>query len=164
MFLPRSATGSSTTIWGLTVARAFKSDRRTNERFVAEQEHGADRSQRFSVLRSRGLVVAGSGSGGSCSALSRRQRERWLAQLSNQDMQHDIRNPRIIITIRILLTITALMTLSGSLMGIYGTITQLQAWQDDPVSVIVAVLLSVLLLVGGGCLLRRSIKYDGHPA
>ncbi len=79
-------------------------------------------------------------------------------------MQHDIRNPRIILAIRILLTITALMTLSGSLMGMYGTITQLQAWQDDPVSVIVAVLLSVLLLVGGGCLLRRSIKYDGHPA
>ena len=79
-------------------------------------------------------------------------------------MQHDIRNPRIIRAIRILLTITALMTLSGSLMGMYGTITQLQAWQDDPVSVIVAVLLSVLLLVGGGCLLRRSIKYDGRPA
>jgi hypothetical protein len=96
--------------------------------------------------------------------LSRRKRERWLAQLSNQDMQHDIRNPRIILTIRILLTIGALLTLSGSLMGIYGTITQLEAWQDDPVSVIVAVLLSVLLLVGGGCLLRRGIKYDGHPA
>jgi hypothetical protein len=53
-------------------------------------------------------------------SLGRRKRERWLAQL-NQDMQHDIRNPRIILTIRILLTITALMTLSGSLMGMYGT-------------------------------------------
>ena len=79
-------------------------------------------------------------------------------------MQHDIRNLRIILAIRILLTITALLTLSGSLMGVYGTITQLQAWQADPVSVIVAVLLSILLLVGGGCLLRRGIKYDGHPA
>jgi hypothetical protein len=76
-------------------------------------------------------------------------------------MQHDVRNPRVIFAIRILLTMTALLTLSGSLMGMYGTITQLQAWQEDPVSVIVAVLLSVLLLVGGGCLLRRSIKYDG---
>lgn len=79
-------------------------------------------------------------------------------------MQSGIRNRRIFLTTRILLTITALTTLAGGLMGIYGTITQLQAWQDDPVSVIVAVLLSGLLLVGGGCLLRRSIKYDGHPA
>ena len=76
-------------------------------------------------------------------------------------MQSDIRNPRII---RIMLIIVALATLGGGLMGIYGIITQLQAWQAEPVSVIVAVLLSVLLLVGGGCLLQRGIKYDGHPA
>jgi hypothetical protein len=96
------------------------------------------------------------------SSLTRRKREGWLTELSNDYMQHDIRNPRIILGIRILLTITALLTLSGSVMGMYGTITQLQAWHEDPVAVIVAVLLSVLLLVGGGCLLRRSIKYDGR--
>jgi hypothetical protein len=79
-------------------------------------------------------------------------------------MQQNIRNPRIILAVRILVTITALLTLSGGLMGMYGTITQLEAWQDDHVSVIVAVLLSVLLLAGGVCLLRHSIKYNGHPA
>ena len=74
-------------------------------------------------------------------------------------MQSGIRKCRVI---RILLIMTALMTLGGGFMGIYGTITQWQAWQDDPASVVVAVLLSVLLLVGGGCLLRRGIKYQGH--
>ena len=98
------------------------------------------------------------------STVTRPECEQWLAELSNQHMQSGVRNPRVILVIRILLTITALMTLVGGLMGIYGTITQLQAWKADPVSVIIAVFLSVLLLVGGGCLLRRGIKYDGHPA
>ena len=96
-------------------------------------------------------------------ALRSLTREQWLTELSIPHMQSGIRNPRVILTIRILLTITGLLTLAGGLMGIYGIITHLQAWQGDPVSVIVAVLLTVLLLVGGGCLLRCSLKYDGHP-
>jgi hypothetical protein len=71
-------------------------------------------------------------------------------------MQPGIRNCRVI------LAVLALMTLGAGFMGIYGSITQLDAWQVDPGSVVVALLLSILLVVGGGCLLQRGIKYQGH--
>jgi hypothetical protein len=40
----------------------------TSDERIAEQEHGADRSQRFRSVQRRGPVAAGSG--GSCSSLA----------------------------------------------------------------------------------------------
>lgn len=66
--------------------------------------------------------------------------------------------------LRIALVASGLQTMAGSVMGIYGSVTQLQAWLVDPLSVIVGFSLSILLGVGGSCLVVRGIKYNGHPA
>lgn len=65
---------------------------------------------------------------------------------------------------RIVLVAIGLETIGASVMGMYGCVTQLQAWQVDPRSVIVGLSLSVLLAVGGGCLVGRGFKYNGRAS
>ncbi len=53
-----------------------------------------------------------------------------------------------------------------SFLVIFRAITQLRAWQGDALSYasIVALLLGVLLALGGGCLALRGIKHGSRAA
>ncbi len=61
-----------------------------------------------------------------------------------------------------MIVMAALMTLAGGVMGLYGSFPQLEAWQESPLVVVIALLLSGLLLAGGSCLFRRGIRYQGR--
>ena len=75
-------------------------------------------------------------------------------------MQTQIRN------VRLALTALGLWTVMLSFLVIFRAITQLQAWQGDALSdaCIVALLLGVLLALGGGCLAIRGIKHGCRAA
>ncbi len=68
--------------------------------------------------------------------------------------------------LRIVLIAIGLQTVAAGIMGIYGGITQLRAWQGDPLSgaSAVALLLGLLLGIGGVWLVLRGIKYRRHAA
>jgi hypothetical protein len=76
------------------------------------------------------------------------------------NMQTQIRNRRII------LTYLGLQTIAASAMPIYGGITQLRAWRDDPLfdASVVVLMLGILMTIGGVVLVRCGIKYQGHAA
>ena len=67
---------------------------------------------------------------------------------------------------RVVLIALGLQTIAASTMGIYGGVAQLRAWQGDPLSgaSIVALLLGILLAIGGGWLVLRGIKFQDHAA
>jgi len=68
--------------------------------------------------------------------------------------------------VRLTLTALGLWTVMLSFIVIFRATTQLRAWQGDALSdaSIVAILLGVLLAVGGGCLVVRGIKYQSRAA
>ncbi len=75
-------------------------------------------------------------------------------------MQTQIRN------VRITLATLGLWTIVAGFMDIFVAITQLRTWQGDPLSgaSIVALLLGVLLAVGGASLVVRGIKYQSSAS
>jgi hypothetical protein len=75
-------------------------------------------------------------------------------------MQNQIRS------VRLAITAVGLLTVMLSFIVIFRAITQLRAWQGDALSdaSIVALLLGVLLALGGGCLALRGMKYQRHGA
>lgn len=77
-----------------------------------------------------------------------------------RNMQNQIRY------IRLALIVLGLWTVTLSFMIIFGAIAQLRAWQGDALSdaSIVALLLGVLLTLGGGCLALRGIKFGSRDA
>jgi len=83
-----------------------------------------------------------------------------LKNCRNQNMQNQIRY------VRLALTALGLWTVMLSFMVIFRAITQLRAWQGDALSdaSIVALLLGVLLALGGGCLAIRGIKHGCRAA
>ncbi len=68
--------------------------------------------------------------------------------------------------VRLALTALGLWTVMLSFLVIFRAITQLRAWQGDALSdaSIVALLLGVLLALGGGCLALRGIKQGSRAA
>ncbi len=76
------------------------------------------------------------------------------------NMQNQIRS------VRLAITAVGLLTVMLSFIVIFRAITQLRAWQGDALSdaSIVALLLGVLLALGGGCLALRGMKHGSHAA
>ena len=66
--------------------------------------------------------------------------------------------------LRIILTYVGLQTIAASAMPIYGGITQLRAWRDDPLSgaSVVVLVLGILMAIGGVVLTRCGLKYQGE--
>jgi hypothetical protein len=76
------------------------------------------------------------------------------------NMQNQIRY------VRLAITAVGLLAVMLSLIVIFRTITELHPWQGDALSdaSMVALLLGVLLALGGGCLAHRGIKHGRRAA
>ena len=68
--------------------------------------------------------------------------------------------------VRMLLAAVGLLTLVLSIITIIDAITQLRAWENDSLSHVslVALSLGVFLAVLGGCLVIRGAKYESRAA
>ena len=69
-----------------------------------------------------------------------------------------------IIYTRVALASVGVLTICAGLMVILNAITQLRTWEGDPLSdaSIALLFLGALLALGGGCLARRGMKYQGR--
>jgi len=67
---------------------------------------------------------------------------------------------------RALLIALGLQTVVAGAMGISGAVSQLRAWQGDPLAnaSLVLLVLALFLTVGGGWLVARGARYQGHAA